>query len=201
MRLLLIVLVVFAVLLTGCSCEEMPAGEPIAPAVQEQTGAQEQVAAQKQGESVKQTNETGEATVQGDEQLALVTDSEENVTILSDISCEFENGQPKRFSFKVMNDEQKEWLFSTLSYDDMEMYDHPIVVLNALQVTDAQMISACGRKSIQPGQTAVCNFDLAADMKVSRSLRTGLTPLGNENKNTLTINTVDHAAELEFICE
>jgi hypothetical protein len=197
--LILFVLILVSLFLAGCACEKMPLDDDVSPVIDGEVDEQEQVEA---AEEMEEEDEE-DATVQEEKQLALgSTDiKEEEATIVSDVICDFEEENPKKFSFKVLNNEQKEWVFRSVSYSDREKYDHPIVVLNALQVTDAQMISACGKKSISPGQTAVCDFDLVNDVRVSRFLRTGLTPLGSENKNTLCFKTVEHAIEIKFLCE
>lgn len=197
--LIIFVLIILFLFLAGCACEKMHLEEDIAPAIDGDVDEKEQA------EDVQDLEDADEeeSAVQEEKQLALgSTDiKEEEATIVSYVVCDFEEKNPVKFSFRLLNNEQKEWVFRSVSYSDREKYDHPIVVLNALQVTDAQMISACSRKSLLPGQTAVCNFDLASDIKVSRSLRTGLTPLGSENKNTLTFKTVEHAIEIKFLCE
>lgn len=192
----LILIVVLTIVLAGCACEHIPeqeiiAEEPLQPAeaVQEQ--------------EPEKVNESPEAIVEEEKQLALgSTDiKEEEATIISDVVCDFEEDQPKKFSFTITNIEEKEWVFEYVSYTDQDEYAHPIVILNALQVTDAQLKDACRKKRLAPDESAVCDFDLGTDIRVSRSLRTGLTPLGSEKTNILSLKTAGHAAELKFICE
>ena len=207
MRICLIFAIAFLCLfLAGCACEEMPAEEapPAEDDVQDGVDVQEQEAQEEGIGEADEANESGaEETPVEEKQLALgsTTITEEEVTMASDIVCRFEEDAPKEFSFSITNIEEKEWVFDTVSYADQDEYSHPIVVLNALQVTDAQMIKACGKKRISPDESVNCVFDVVNDMRVRTSLRTGLTPLGNENKNILSVRTGGHAIELKFLCE
>ncbi len=128
---------------------------------------------------------------------------QENVTILSDIECEFGQEGPEKFSFKMTNTEEKKWVFNMLSYSARETSDTPILVLNALQVTNGQLSESCGTRSVAPGNEVVCDFDLESmsNRVTKRSLRTGETAMGNVNENTLSLRTSSHAAEIRFLCE
>jgi hypothetical protein len=128
---------------------------------------------------------------------------EEEPSILSNVICDYGIDGPEMFSFRMTNIEDKKWRFSSLSYDDRESADNPIVVLNALQVTNGQMIYACGGKTVNPGSTVTCDFNLEAreNILVMKNLRTGDTPMGNVNENVLSLRTAEHAAEVVFLCE
>ncbi|MFH1064105.1 MAG: hypothetical protein V1729_03425 [Candidatus Woesearchaeota archaeon] len=128
---------------------------------------------------------------------------QENVTILSDIECEFGQEGPEKFSFKMTNTEEKKWVFNMLSYSARETSDTPILILNALQVTNGQLIESCGTRNVEVGNGVVCDFDLesTSNKVTKRSLRTGETAMGNVNENTLSLMTSSHAAEIRFLCE
>ncbi|MFC1742240.1 hypothetical protein ACFL3V_06925 [Nanoarchaeota archaeon] len=127
----------------------------------------------------------------------------EEVTLVSDVSCRFTADGPEVFSFRLTNIEDKVWKFRQLSYSERESADNPIVVMNAFQVRQDQLISACGSKSMQPGASALCDFNLEAPehLLVKKKLRTGVTALGSENENTLSVRTSSHVAEIQFLCE
>lgn len=195
-------IIFLTILITGCYhkvpvTEEKPAEEP--PAAEEQT-----VHILEPEE--KRQNITEETIIEETKQLKTggATDIEEQeLSVISDIRCSWGPEGPEKFSFRITNIEQKTWSFSSLSYDAMETKSKPVVVLNALQMRNDQLIAACGRKTLLPGATTGCDFKLDAPehVLVRKHLRTGLTPLGSENENTLSVRTESHAAEARFLCE
>ena len=154
-----------------------------------------------------------EQVVEEVEEETVVEDSKQIVTggddigdeldIISNVDCAYGVGGPERFSFTLRNIEDKKWVFNSLSYASRDTSDNPIVVLNALQVTNGQIQEACGKKSLAIGASVVCNFNLESPTQkmVQKSIRTGVTALGGENENTLSVRTGAHAAETRFLCE
>lgn len=91
-------------------------------------------------EPQEEAAEAGDTVAAGSEapveekQLALgSTDiKEEELDILSEVTCVFGEDGPVKFSFRMTNIEDKEWVFEKVAYDAQDEYSHPIVVLNAL---------------------------------------------------------------------
>ncbi|MBN1544771.1 hypothetical protein JW898_04915 [Candidatus Woesearchaeota archaeon] len=202
-NLLFTLIVFFSLLLAGCYREAPVMDEP---PVQETTPpAEEQIVHVLEPEEVSEPAQT-EAPIEEEKQLVTAGATDiKNVTqtILSDIKCDYGAGGPEAFSFKMTNVEDKKWKFNALSYSDRETFDNPIVVLNALQVTNSQMQIACGVVTLLPGASAICEFNIDAPEHklVKKSLRSGETAMGNTNENTLSFRTVSHAAQVRFLCE
>jgi hypothetical protein len=184
--------------LIGCAKQAVEETGPVAdPTVEEPVAIEPE-------EEPPSIDEAEETIIEDEKQLSLGTTDmkEEELSIISDVKCVFGPEGPENFSFRMTNTEEKEWKFSPLSYKSRETADNPVVILNALQVTNAQLIESCGRKSLQPGATVVCDFNINSQTNavMKNSLRTGLTAMGNENKNSLTLKTAGHAAEVMFLC-
>jgi hypothetical protein len=196
---LMALFLVSALLLTGCSIAPVPEQAPAAeqPAVQEEAKAAPETPA---------ANKTEEAPITQEKQIEVGGATEikqEKPSILSEVKCAFGEDGPEKFSFRMTNMEDKRWSFSALSYADRMTLENPVVVLNALQITNGQLIEACGKRSLGPGESADCSFDLAAKTNTitRKSLRTGETASGNPNRNSLSLRTASHAAEVMFLCE
>ncbi|MBW2971639.1 hypothetical protein KY359_01255 [Candidatus Woesearchaeota archaeon] len=201
-KLMTILILILAMCIAGCY-KEAPLTEEKPPQVQQETPPEQRITLEPEPTSNVSPEE---APIESEKQLATsgaVDIKEVKPTLLSGIICNFGQDGPEKFSFSMTNTEDKKWMFSALSYSDREKMDSPVVVLNALQVTNGQLIESCGRKSLSPGESVVCDFDLSAKSNtlVKKSLRIGETAMGNVNENTLSLRTTAHAAEVMFLCE
>ncbi len=157
----------------------------------------------------KQTTRTGAEDSLIDKQISTegATSIEtEKPVLLSNINCTFteEDGDklPAHFSFTLTNIEDKEWVFAPLSYAQREEYRNPIIAVNALQVTNGQLVSACKESRLKPGKKVNCDFDLddKSNIILKKSLRLGDAGLGSESLNTVSVRTGLHAAEKGYFC-
>jgi hypothetical protein len=125
----------------------------------------------------------------------------EKPTILGDVVCRFNKTTPTEFSFKVTNIEKKIWYFKYIPTGERDTQDNPLVILNARQLNDNTMITACKRRSIGPGESVVCDFNPADNPLVRTQLFVGETGWGNLKNNSLNLKTVDHSAQVWFVCD
>ncbi|MBU2560766.1 MAG: hypothetical protein KKD17_00565 [Nanoarchaeota archaeon] len=203
MRKHLFIILFLVILLFIAGCAKQQQAEEIT-AVQEPTARQEVRAAPRP--ETPASNETPVAPIKEQKQLATggATDiKQENITLLSEVVCKFGEKEPEKFSFKMTNTETKRWMFSSLSYSARETADNPVIVLNALQITNGQLIESCGRRSLSSDESVTCDFDLTSptNLLVKKNLRIGETAMGNVNENTLSLRTTSHAAHVIFLCE
>ena len=205
----LLLILLGSVLLTGCGSSEpaaMEEPEPVILREEQMPGPEEVVVVKPEEATADEMVDLDEKPQPEEKQLetgASTDITEEKLTLLSDVNCTFEDKAATGFAFTMTNIEEKEWALSAISYSEREKFNNPIVAVNALQVTNSQLIESCGGKSrIKPGQTVDCVFDLAdvSNVILRKSLRTGETALGNYNANTISLRTPDHAAETTFWC-
>ncbi len=129
--------------------------------------------------------------------------TEQVVTIISYVNCSFEKEDPVGFSFKINNFEEREWVFAPLSYSERTNFRNPIVQVNGLQVTNEQLVKACGGSRLKPGKSYACDFDLedVGNTILRKSLKKGQTISGEPTRNKMNIRTGDTVAEMAFLCE
>ena len=144
-----------------------------------------------------------ETPVVEQKQLDLGSTTIQNQTqeILSGIECKFSGGKPSRFSFKLTNVENKQWVFEYVPTSEREEKDNPLFILNAVQLVNSNMVDACKTRQIMPGESAQCDFDVFTNPILQNKLMTGVTGFGTEKKNMLVVKTVGHASEVKFLCE
>ncbi len=133
--------------------------------------------------------------------LGSTTITNQTQEIISDIECAFSGGEPSKFSFKLTNVENKDWVFEYVPTADRDEKDNPLFILNAAQLVNSNIVSACKTRRIMPGESAQCNFDVFSNPILQSKLMTGVTGFGTEKKNMLVVKTVGHASEVKFLCE
>lgn len=207
-----IALLTIAVLLVGCAPtqEEVISDESFyqPPVLREEVVKEPEP---KSVEVVEDVEEIGEVEEIVDEEKQIATGGttikEEDLSLLSDVNCTFVDDEgenvPYGFSFAFANTEEKEWIFAPLSYGEREKFENPIITVNALQVTNGQLVDACGESRFKEGESAFCEFDLndVSNTILRKSLRKGETAAGNPQLNTISLRTSGHAAEIKFFCE
>jgi len=183
--------------LTGCAKAHLETANPPA----EPTAAQQQQTPT--APATPQQPAANTSSPQASKQLEVTgTDVKpEKPSILSDVVCRFNKTDPVDFSFRITNTENKQWYFKYIPTGERQDQDNPLVVLNARQLNDGTMITACGKRSIAPNESVLCSFDIPNTPIVSTQLFGGETGWGNLKNNTLNLKTVDHSAQLWFVCE
>ncbi|HII71303.1 TPA: hypothetical protein HA265_00945 [Candidatus Woesearchaeota archaeon] len=207
----LTVIAIIAMLILGCApAQEEAVTEPAPyqpPVLREQTEI-----AEPESVPVPSAKDTDDEQVRDleeeEKQLELGSTEIKEVpqSLLSDVNCTFidEEGEerPYAFAFRIANMEEKEWIFAPLSYGERSRFENPIISVNALQVTNGQLVAACGKSRLKPGESAMCQFALedVSNTILRKSLRKGETAAGNQQVNSVSLRTAGHAAEIRFFC-